>query len=169
MFFLMGMMIPMHTIIVPVAWIIGSFDMKNNIPALIALYVAFAMPFTTAVLTNFMTTIPAEMEEAAILDGASYFQIYRKVILPMTGPGLSTVAIFNFLSIWNDVLFPLLLLNDNKLKTVALGLLNFNGERGSEYGPLMAAISITMLVPFGIYLIFQEKIENGIASGAVKG
>ncbi|WP_040535898.1 carbohydrate ABC transporter permease, partial [Schleiferilactobacillus shenzhenensis] len=76
MFFLIGMMIPMHTIIVPVAWIIGDLDLKNNIAALIILYVAFSMPFTTAVLTNFMSTIPVELEEAAILDGASHFQIY---------------------------------------------------------------------------------------------
>ena len=61
------------------------------------------------------------------------------------------------------------IINDNKLKTISLGLLNFNGERGSEYGPLMAAISITISVPFVIYILFQEKIENGIAAGAVKG
>ncbi|ERL64777.1 hypothetical protein L248_0554 [Schleiferilactobacillus shenzhenensis LY-73] len=67
------------------------------------------------------------------------------------------------------MLFPLLMINDDNMKTVALGLLNFNGEHGSEYGPLMAAIAITMLVPFGIYLVFQEQIENGIAGGALKG
>lgn len=169
LFFLIGMMIPMHTIIVPVSYIIGMFNLKNNMFALVLLYVAFALPFTTAVLTNFMGSISREIEEAAIIDGASYFQIYLKVILPMCGPAMSTVGIFNFLGTWNDVLFPLLFINDNKLKTISLGLLNFNGERGSEYGPLMAAISITISVPFVIYILFQEKIENGIAAGAVKG
>ncbi|MFD1431520.1 carbohydrate ABC transporter permease [Lacticaseibacillus yichunensis] len=168
-FFLMGMMIPMHAIIVPISWIIGNLDLKNNIGALMLLYIAFAMPFTTAVLANFMRAIPVEIEEAAVLDGASKFAIYLRVILPMSGPALSTVAIFNFLSVWNDVMFPLLFINDPSMKTVALGLLNFSGEHGTDYGPMMAAISITISVPFILYIFFQERIENGIAAGAIKG
>lgn len=169
LFFLLGMMIPMHTIIVPVSYLIGMFNLKNNIFALVLLYVAFSIPFSTAILTNFMSSISKEIEEAAIVDGASYFQIYWKIILPMTVPALSTVGIFNFLSAWNDVLFPLLIINDNDLKTISLGLLSFNGERGSEYGLLMAAITITISIPFIIYILFQEKVEKGVAGGAVKG
>ncbi|QUH27694.1 carbohydrate ABC transporter permease [Vallitalea guaymasensis] len=168
-FFLLGMMIPMHTILVPVAYIIGSFNLKNNIFALILLYVAFSLPFSIFVLTSFMKGINASLEEAAIIDGAGYFQIYSRVMLPLTVPAISTVSIFNFLGAWNNVLFPLLFINNNKLKPISLGLLNFNGERGSEYGPLMAAIIITVFVPFVIYLLFQEKVESGLAAGAIKG
>ena len=75
---------------------------------------------------------------------------------------------FNFLGAWNNILFPLLFINDKNLKPIALGLLNFNGERGSDYGPLMAAIVITVAVPLVIYLLFQEKVEGGLAAGAVK-
>lgn len=169
LFFLLGMMIPMHTIIVPVSYLIGAFNLKNNIFALVLLYIAFSIPFSTAILTNFMSSISKEIEEAAIVDGASYFTIYWKIILPMTVPALSTVGIFNFLSAWNDVLFPLLMINDNNLKTISLGLLSFNGERGSEYGLLMAAITITISIPFIVYIVFQEKVEKGVAGGAVKG
>lgn len=169
LFFLVGMMIPMHTIIVPVSYLIGMFDLKNNIFALVLLYIAFSIPFSTSILTNFMGSISKEIEEAAIIDGASYFKIYWRIILPMTVPALSTVGIFNFLSAWNDVLFPLLMINDNDLKTISLGLLSFNGERGAEYGLLMAAITITISIPFIIYILFQEKVESGVAGGGVKG
>lgn len=168
LFILMGMMVPMHTILVPVSYIIAAFDLKNNLIALVLLYVAFSIPFSTIVLTRFMQGISKSVEEAAVMDGASFFKIYWKIILPMSIPALSTVAIFNFLGAWNDVLFPLLFINDDKLKTVSLGLLNFQGERGSEYGPMMAAIGITLLIPLVIYLFFQEKVEEGIAAGGVK-
>lgn len=167
-FFLLGMMIPMHTVLVPVAFFIGTFSLKNNVMALILLYVAFSLPFSILVLTRFMKGINVSLEEAAIMDGASYFQVYYKIILPMTVPAISTISIFNFLLAWNDILFPLLFINDDRLKPVALGLLNFSGERGSEYGPLMAAIAITISVPLIIYLLFQEKVEGGLASGAIK-
>lgn len=167
-FFMLGMMVPMHTVLVPVSYIIGALNLKNNIPALIMIYVAFNLPFSIIVLSNFMRGVNRSLEEAALIDGASYFQIYRKVMLPLSVPAISTISIFNFLAAWNNILFPLLFINDKKYKPVALGLLNFNGERGSDYGPLMAAIVITVFVPMVIYLLFQEKVEGGLAAGAVK-
>lgn len=167
-FFLIGMMIPMHTILVPITYIIGSLNLKNNLFVLILLYVGFSIPFSVMVLTNFMRGINQSLEEVATIDGANYMQIYRHVALPLTVPAISTISIFNFLSAWNNVLFPLLFINDAKLKPISLGLLNFNGERGSQYGPLMAAIAITVFIPLVIYLLFQEKIEGGLAAGSVK-
>lgn len=169
MFFLMGMMVPRHTILVPLAYIIGVLNLKNNLFALILLYVAFSLPFSIIVLQVFMKGINNSIVEAAIIDGASYFEIYSKIILPMTVPAISTISIFNFLAAWNDILFPLIIINDNKLKPISLGLLNFHGERGSQYGPLMAAIIITVIIPVILYLLFQEKVESGIAAGSVKG
>jgi raffinose/stachyose/melibiose transport system permease protein len=168
LFFLLGMMIPMHTVLVPVAYIIGAFGLKNNLVALVLLYVAFSLSFSILVLSRFMKGISASLEEAAIMDGANYFQIYYKIMLPMSVPAIATVSIFNFLGAWNNILFPLLFINDDRLKPIALGLLNFSGERGSEYGPLMAAIVITIVVPLVVYLLFQEKVEGGLAAGAVK-
>lgn len=168
LFFLLGMMVPMHTVMVPVSYMIGMLNLKNNIAALVLTYVAFALPFTIYVLTGFMRNINRSLEEAALIDGASYFQIYRHLMLPLVIPAISTVSIFNFLGCWNNVVFPLLFINDNTLKPIALGLLNFNGERGSDYGPLMAAIVITVAVPFTIYMVFQEKVESGLTAGAVK-
>lgn len=168
LFFMLGMMVPMHTVLVPVSYIIGSLNLKNNIVALVMIYVAFSLPFSIMVMSNFMRGVNHSLEEAALIDGATYFQIYGKVMLPLCVPAISTISIFNFLSAWNNILFPLLFINDKNLKPIALGLLNFNGERGSDYGPLMAAIVITVAVPLVLYLLFQEKVEGGLAAGAVK-
>lgn len=168
LFFTVGMMVPMHTVLVPVAYIIGALNLKNNILALILIYVSFSLPFSILVMTNFMKGVNRSLEEAAVIDGATYFQVYRLVILPLCIPALSTISIFNFLSAWNNILFPLLFINDKKWKPISLGLLNFNGERGSDYGPLMAAIVITVALPLILYLLFQEKVEGGLAAGAVK-
>lgn len=168
LFFTLGMMVPMHTVLVPVSYMISALGLKNNIPALIMIYTAFNLPFSIIVVTSFMKGVNKSLEEAALLDGASYFQIYKNVMLPMTVPAVSTISIFNFLNAWNNILFPLLFINDKNLKPIALGLLNFNGERGSDYGPLMAAIVITVAVPLILYLLFQEKVEGGLAAGAVK-
>ena len=168
LFFTVGMMVPMHTVLVPVAYIIGALNLKNNILALILIYVSFSLPFSILVMTIFMKGVNRSLEEAAVIDGATYFQVYRLVILPLCIPALSTISIFNFLSAWNNILFPLLFINDKKLKPISLGLLNFNGERGSDYGPLMAAIVITVALPLILYLLFQEKVEGGLAAGAVK-
>jgi hypothetical protein len=166
--FLLGMMVPMHTILVPISYIIGLFNLKNNILALILVYVAFNLPFSIMVMITFMKGVNRSLEEAAIIDGASYFQIYSKIMIPLTLPAISTISIFNFMGAWNNILFPLLFINDKKLRPIALGLLNFNGERGSEYGLMMAGIVITVAVPLTIYLLFQEKVESGLAAGAVK-
>lgn len=165
---MLGMMVPMHTILVPVSYIIGLLKLKNNIFALIMIYVAFNMPFSIMLLTTFMKSVNRSLEEAAIIDGAGYFDLYARVIMPLTMPALATISIFNFLGAWNNILFPLLFINDKKLKPISLGLLNFTGERGSEHGPLMAAIVITVAIPIAIYLLFGEKVESGLARGAVK-
>lgn len=166
--FLLGMMVPMHTVLVPVSYIIGFLNLKNNIFALVLVYVAFSLPFSILVMITFMKGVNRSLEEAAIIDGASYFQIYRKIMLPLTLPAISTISIFNFMGAWNNILFPLLFINNKKLRPISLGLLNFSGERGSEYGLMMAGIVITVLLPLIIYLLFQEKVESGLAAGAVK-
>lgn len=166
--FLIGMMVPIHTILVPISYIIGMFNLKNNIVALVLVYVAFSLPFSILVMMTFMKGVNRSLEEAAIIDGASYFQIYSQIMIPLTLPAISTISIFNFMGAWNNILFPLLFINDKRLRPISLGLLNFNGERGSEYGLLMAGIVITVVVPLIIYLLFQEKVESGLAAGAVK-
>ena len=142
--------------------------LSDNIAALVMLYIASGLPFTILIITNYMKGVNRSLEEAAIVDGADFFQVYYHVMLPMCKPAVATVSIFNFLNTWNNVIFPLIFIKDNSLKPLALGILNFNGERGTEYGLLMAAIVITVALPMLVYMLFQEKVENGLAAGAVK-
>ena len=167
-FFLLGMMIPMQSILVPISYSISILGLKNNLVVLVLIYVAFSLPFSILVLTGFMKGINNSLIEAAVIDGASYWDIYSKIVFPLTMPAIATISIFNFLGAWNNIVFPLIFINDDELKPITLGLLNFNGERGSEYGLLMAAITITVLIPLIIYMLFQEKIESGLSAGAIK-
>ena len=141
------------------AYALARFDFKLNK----VLVIVFMLGMIT-----FMKGVNRSLEEAAIIDGASYFQIYSKIMIPLTLPAISTISIFNFMGAWNNILFPLLFINDKRLRPISLGLLNFSGERGSEYGLMMAGIVITVAVPLAIYLLFQEKVESGLAAGAVK-
>ena len=168
LYFLLGMMVPMHTVLVPISYMIGKMGLTDSIPALILVYVAFGLPFSILVISNFMKGVNRSLEEAALIDGAGYFQIYFWVMLPMTKPAIATVSIFNFLNAWNNVIFPLIFIKDNDLKPIALGILNFNGEKGTEYGLMMAAIVIVVALPMLVYMLFQEKVEGGLAAGAVK-
>lgn len=168
MVFSMGMMIPMHAALVPIAYAMGIFDLRNQYWALIAFYVAFQLPITIILLYGFMKGLPREVEEAAIVDGCSYFQVLIRVVVPISIPAIATSAIFNFLQIWNNLLFPLVLIQDQSKKPLSVGLLSFFGEQSVDYGGVMAGIIISILPPLIIYILLQEKVEKGLTAGAVK-
>ncbi|MGL5767909.1 MAG: carbohydrate ABC transporter permease, partial [Sarcina sp.] len=99
-FFLLGMMIPMQSVLVPISYFVGILNLKNNLIALVLVYVAFSLPFSILVLTGFMKGINNSLIEAAIIDGASFWQVYLKLVLPLSMPAIATVSIFNFLGAW---------------------------------------------------------------------
>jgi raffinose/stachyose/melibiose transport system permease protein len=169
LFFIAGLMIPIQATIIPLAYLFGKFNVTNNYPMLILLYSAFCIPLTVLMLTNYMKSIPVEIEEAIIMDGGSTYQVFRHVILPLSMPAIASVSIFNFIQVWNNLLFPLVFITEKKLGTITMGLLAFFGERSNDYGSAMAAVFLTMLPTMLIYIFFQEKVENGLTSGAVKG
>ena len=137
--FISGMMIPIQAVLIPLSYIFGKLGIMNNYPVLILLYSAFCFPMTVLVLTGFMNGIPTELEEAMVIDGASIFQVFFKMILPLSVPGIVSVSIFNFIQVWNN------------------------------YSSSMAGICLTTIPVIIAYVFFQEKIENGLMSGAIKG
>lgn len=167
-FFISGMMVPVHSTIIPLAFDIARFNLRDSYPAMIAVTSAFAIPITVFILTGFMKGIPRELEEAAVMDGAKAFYVFRKVILPMSVPAIATATIFNFLQTWNNLLFPLVFISDSRRMPIAYGLLSFFGEFRSDHGGLMAAIVITILPPVITYILLQEKVERGLTAGALK-
>lgn len=169
LYFLLGMMIPVHSTIIPLAYMIGNLKLRDNFAVIVLLFTAFQIPMTVFILTGFMKSIPGEIEEAAIIDGCSVFRVYRTIILPMSVPAIVTVSIFNFLGAWNNLLIPLIFISKNSLKPLAIGLLTFFAEKTSDYSGVMAAIVITSVLPFIAYVFLQEKVERGLTAGAVKG
>lgn len=167
--FISGMMIPIQAVLIPLSYIFGKLGVMNNYPVLILLYSAFCFPMTVLVLTGFMNGIPTELEEAMAIDGASIFQVFFKMILPLSVPGIVSVSIFNFIQVWNNLLFPLIFISDKNKGTISMGLLAFFGEYSTDYSSSMAGICLTTIPVIIAYVFFQEKIENGLMSGAIKG
>lgn len=168
-FFIAGMMIPIQAVLIPLSYVFGKLGIMNNYPMLILLYAAFCFPMTILILTGFMKSIPTELEEAMIIDGANIYQVFLKIILPLSVPGIISVSIFNFIQVWNNLLFPLIFISDKKKGTISMGLLSFFGEYSTNYSASMAGICLTTIPVIMAYIFFQDKIENGIMSGAVKG
>lgn len=167
-FFISGMMIPIQSTIIPLSFTFGKIG-KDNIPFLILLLAAFQIPITIFLLNGFMKGIPGELEEAAVIDGCTHLRVFLQVILPLSTPAIVTAIIFNFLSVWNNLLFPLVFISNKNLQVMSIGLLSFFAERTSDYGGVMAAILIAIMPPLVAYIILQEKVEKGLIAGAVKG
>ena len=167
--FISGMMIPIQAVLIPLSYIFGKLGIMNNYPVLILLYSAFCFPMTVLVLTGFMNGIPTELEEAMVIDGASIFEVFFKMILTLSVPGIVSVSIFNFIQVWNNLLLPLIFISDKNKGTISMGLLAFFGEYSTDYSSSMAGICLTTIPVIIAYVFFQEKIENGLMSGAIKG
>ncbi|MCD9024192.1 carbohydrate ABC transporter permease [Cohnella silvisoli] len=168
-FFVAGMMIPVHSILIPLAQMAVSFKLSDNYSFLIGLYVAGGIPYMIFVMTGFMRSLPTELEEAVIIDGGGLWTIYRKVLLPLSRPVLATMGILGFLSTWNDLILALLFIKKSSMWTLSLGLMNFTGLFTTDYAGLCAAIILVNIPIIIVYLFLQEYVEKGLTSGAVKG
>lgn len=168
-FFVAGLMIPMQSTIIPLAFDLGALGFKNSYTILILLFVAFNIPITIFILSAFMKSIPGELEEAAIIDGCSALKVFVYIIMPMSVPAIVTASVFNFINIWNNLLFPLVFISDKSKQVISYGLLSFFSEWQSDYGGVMAAISLAIVPPFIIYIFLQKRVEQGLTAGAVKG
>jgi len=168
-FFLVGVMIPSNVSIVPLALHMKFLNLSNSLIGLILVFTAFTIPFSTFIMYGFIKNIPEELTEAAIIDGCNNFGIYFRIILPLARSGLVTVAIFEGVFIWNNLLFPLVLITSANKKTLPIGLLSFRGEFISEYTLMFAGIIISSLPLVLLYLILQSRFIEGMSSGALKG
>ena len=167
-YFVMGMMIPIQSIIVPIAWVVNNLDIRDNYFLLILLFTASHMPLATFIITGSMNSLPSSLEEAAIIDGCSIYKVYSKIILPLIKPAIATIGIFVFMYTWNDLLVSMVFIGDADLRTISVGILNFVGARRSDYGALMAAIFVSILPPLIMYIVLQENVVKGLTSGANK-
>lgn len=168
-FLLLGLMIPAHSTIIPLYIFANRIGIKNPRISLILIFVAFSIPTTVYILAGFIKSIPREMEESAVIDGSSIPGALIRIIVPLIKPAIATVAIFSFLAIWNDLLFSLIFINNQKHNNIQLGITKFQGTYGSRYGSLLAAIVVAMVPTIIVYVLLQDKIVKGMTAGAVKG
>lgn len=166
---LVTQMFPLLMIIAPIYRIVAAVGLLNSLTSLIIVYTAFNIPFATFLMQSFFDAIPKDLEEAAMMDGCTRFQALRKVIVPLTLPGLGATLGFVFTAAWSELLFALMLINSNDTMTFPVGLLTFVSKFSVDWGQMMAA-GVLALVPSCLFFIFiQRYLVQGLTSGAVKG
>ncbi|WP_062206850.1 carbohydrate ABC transporter permease [Aureimonas sp. AU12] len=164
-------MFPQIAVLAGLFEMIRAMGLYNTLFSLIFAYMIFTLPFTVWVLTTFMRDLPIEIEEAAIVDGASPFTIIRRVFLPLMGPALVTTGLLAFIAAWNEFLFALTFVANNDTRTVpvAIALLSGASEQEVPWGTIMAASVIVTVPLIVLVLVFQRKIISGLTAGGVKG
>ena len=169
--FLSGMLVPVFLALVPLFNLVNQLKMLNTFHGLILVYIAYSLPFTIFFLTGFFKTLPTEIEESAIMDGANPYQVFFKVMLPMASPGLISMGIFNFLGMWNQYVLPLVLISDESKYMLSQGLafMLFKQFYENDWSALFAALTIIMVPTLIVYITFQKQIQDGITTGALKG
>lgn len=161
---------PSILIIIPLFLVLRSINLNDTLFGLILVYVTFTMPFTLWMLQGYVAAIPAELEEAGEMDGASRFTILRTIILPLLAPGLVATAMFTFVSAWNEFFLALVLLQSPELYTLPIALRSFLGAEGqTQLGPLAAGAILATIPSLIIFSILQKKLTGGMLAGAVKG
>lgn len=168
MLFMTGILIPIQSVIIPIAVMAKYLNGYNSYVFLICVYIAFGLPYQIFVLTGFMKSIPNEIEESAIIEGCTANRLFWEMVMPLSLPALSTMGILSFFGAWNELLIALILLKKNSIKTISLGLVNFAGDKFSNYPGQCAAVIVSILPTLIIYLLLQENIIKGMTAGAVK-
>ena len=163
------MSIPMHVTLIPIFKMTTSMGLYDSLKSLIGPYVAFALPMSVFILTAFMKTIPREIEESAEIDGCGRFRNFFAIILPLSKPGLSTLAIYNGVATWNEFAFANTLLQTPVNKTLPLALGQFKGEHALDIPIILAVLTLSVLPMIILFIIFQDKLVKGMMAGAVKG
>ncbi|HEY8425750.1 MAG TPA: carbohydrate ABC transporter permease [Limnochordales bacterium] len=169
LFFLAGIMVPIRLGILPLFLLMKQLHLLNTHWALIFTYAASGMPMSVFLLTGFLRSLPGELREAARIDGCTEFQAFWKVMLPLVRPALATVAIVNFVPWWNDMFFPLLFIQSDRLKTIPLGMTIFFGQYQTDWGLLFAGMVLASLPLVALYLAMSRQFIAGLTAGAVKG
>lgn len=168
-FFIFGLLVPIHATLIPMFILMQNLGLLNTRISLVFPYVAFNMPVTIFLLVSFMKAFPKEIEESAIMDGASIFRIFWSIILPMCRPAIATVTILSFINNWNEFVFALVLVNDPALQTLPLGLQNFAGQYSTNYVAQMSGLTMALIPILIVFLFLEKEIVKGMTAGAVKG
>ena len=176
--FLAGLFINVNYIVVPIFLmlvdantLVGDTIFTNNLFVVGLIYASTALPFTIYLLSGYFATLPKDYEEAAYVDGSSYFRTMVQIIFPMAKPSIITVILFNFLSFWNEYIISMTLLTKDSVKTLPVGLMNLMKAQNAaaQYGQMYAGLVIVMLPTLILYILVQKKLTQGMTVGGIKG
>ncbi|MEK8130360.1 carbohydrate ABC transporter permease [Paenibacillus filicis] len=167
--FLIGMMIPMQATLLPLMLIFKNLGILNTHASIILPYMAFQTPVAIFIMSGFMKSIPAEIEESAIMDGASVGRIFFNIILPVSVPPMMTVSILTFINIWNEYILASTFISSERLKTLPFGVNSFVSQYSVNYGAIGAFLVLGALPVIIVYFLLADKITKGMVAGAVKG
>lgn len=163
------MAIPIHITLIPVFQMTKTLGLYDTIGALIGPDVAFALPISVFILTSFMKSIPKEIEESAEIDGCNKYGMFFKMMLPLAKPGLSTLAIYNGVNVWNEFSFAYTLTQSPSSRTLPLAVWDFQGQYAMNTPMIMAVLTLTVLPMIVLFIFAQDKLVKGMTAGAVKG
>jgi len=167
-FLLAGVMLPLQVALVPLYRLLDGMTLLSTYQGMIALYVAFTIPFGVFILTGFYKSIPIEIEEAALIDGCGWFQSYWRIVIPLAAPGLVTMIILEFIWFWNEYLVALTMIQKEAMRTVMLGVMVMANTFQLDFSLLTAGIVIAVVPPILVYAFFQKYLIRGLTAGALK-
>jgi len=164
-----GLIVPIHITMIPVYLLTTNIGVYDSLWALVGPYVAFSTPVSVFILTEFMRQIPRELEDAARIDGCSPISTFFRIILPLSRPGLVTIAIFNAVNLWKEFVFAFVLTTRPEVRTLPLAIWEFQGMFSMNIPAIMAVLALSTLPLIIAYILGQEQLVKGIMAGALKG
>jgi N,N'-diacetylchitobiose transport system permease protein len=162
-------MIPQTALIVPLFVLLSRYHAQNTLYGVIFTYLAFILPFSVWTLRGFVSNIPKDLEEAAMIDGCSRFKAFMRVTFPLIAPGLVATAIFAFIQAWNEFTFAYVIIQDNSKETATVWLASFITQQQIDWGGLMACATMLSIPIVILFLLVQRHVATGLTAGAVKG
>jgi N,N'-diacetylchitobiose transport system permease protein len=162
-------MVPLAALIIPLYIMMSRVHQVDKLSGVIVMYLTFVLPFAVWTLRGFLLGVPKELEESAMVDGATRFGAFARILLPLMGPGLVATAIFAFIQAWNEFIIAYVFLHTPEKQTLMVWLASFTTLRGTEWGPLMAGATLCSLPVIIFFLLVQRRIAFGLTAGAVKG
>jgi multiple sugar transport system permease protein len=166
---LLTQMFPLVMLVAPIFKMLSPLGLTNSLSGLIIVYAAFNVPFATFLMQSFFDGIPKDLEEAAMIDGATRFRAFRQIILPLTLPGIAATLGFVFTAAWSELLFALMLISGADSSTFPVGLLTFVSKFAVDFGQMMAAGVLALIPACLFFLLIQRYLVQGLTAGAVKG
>lgn len=167
--FLATLMVTSEMTTIPVFLMLREFDLLNKHAGLILAYVGGGIGMAIYLIKNFVDTLPKEMDEAAKMDGAGLLRVFWSIDLPLIAPVLAVVSIMSFVGVWSEFFWALITITDDRLKTLPLGLLNFQSQYNTNYGVLLAGLTIVTIPSMLVYLLFSRYFIEGMTAGSIKG